>query len=174
MSRLAAFFPDYQAESVYELTPEWFRERGFRGLILDIDNTLVSPHAPADETAIAWTRHLKEAGLALAVLSNNSRQRAESFAAALDCPFVAEAGKPRPEGFMRAMEMLGTDRQSTLVIGDQLLTDVYGAHRAGLKCLLVDALDPAREQPFVRVKRLLEKPIRRAYGKAKQNKEKNS
>ena len=167
MSRLKAFFPDYQAASVYELAPEWFVERGYRGLILDIDNTLVSPHAPADEAALAWTRRLKEAGMALAVLSNNSRERAESFAAALDCPFVAKAGKPRPEGFMRAMEMLGTDRQSTLAAGDQLLTDVYGAHRAGLKCLLVDARDPGHEQPFVRVKRLLEKPIRRAYEKAK-------
>ena len=161
MSRLKAFFPDYQTASVYELAPEWFAERGYRGLILDIDNTLVSPHAPADEAALAWTRRLKEAGMALAVLSNNSRERAESFAAALDCPFVAKAGKPRPEGFMRAMEMLGTDRQSTLAAGDQLLTDVYGAHRAGLKCLLVDALDPAHEQPFVRVKRVFEKLLRR-------------
>lgn len=160
MSRLERFFPDYEASSVYDLSPAWFSGRGFRGLILDIDNTLVSPNAPVDERAWRWADALREAGIAFAVLSNNSEDRAASFAGDLNCPYVAKAGKPRPAGFLKAMALMGTEPAATLVLGDQLFTDVYGAHLAGLKCLLVPALDPAREQPFVRVKRVFEKPIR--------------
>lgn len=174
MSWLSSFYPDYQSPSVYDLSPAWFEERGYRGLILDIDNTLVSPYAPADKRAREWVLALQESGLALAVLSNNSRERAEGFADALGCPFVAKAKKPNPEGFEKARALLGTERENTLVIGDQLLTDVYGAHRAGLRCLLVDALDPAHEQPFVRVKRVLEKPIMARYAAARRKTEKNS
>lgn len=167
MSRLRGFFPDYQLPTVYDLSPGWVKAQGFQGLILDIDNTLVSPNAPADERACAFAEEMREAGISLLVLSNNSRNRAASFAEKLGCSYIAEAKKPRPQGFLKGAKLLGMDPSALLAVGDQLLTDVYGAHRAGMKCLLVDALDPAHEQPFVRVKRILEKPVLRAYRKSR-------
>ena len=163
MSLLQRFFPDYHLSSVYDLTPEWVADHGFRALILDIDNTLVSPNAPADAAARAFAARMRAAGIACLVLSNNGEERARSFAADLDWLYLAKAKKPRPEGFRKALELLRADPSSTLVVGDQFFTDIYGAHRASLPALLVDALDPAHEQPFVRVKRVLERPLRCAW-----------
>ncbi len=163
MSLLRSFFPDFARPSVYELTPARLAEHGFRALILDIDNTLVSPNAPADDAARSFAARMREAGIRIMVLSNNGEERARSFAAALACPYLAKAAKPRPDGFLKAVELLEADPSSVLVVGDQLFTDIFGAHRAGLPALLVDALDPAHEQPFVRVKRVLECPLRLAW-----------
>ncbi|MBP3729043.1 MAG: YqeG family HAD IIIA-type phosphatase, partial [Lachnospiraceae bacterium] len=96
MSRLEAFFPDFRLKSVYELTPAWLKKRGFQGVIFDIDNTLVSPDAPADEAARRLILRLKREGIGCFVLSNNGQARAESFAKALDCPYLARAKKPSP------------------------------------------------------------------------------
>ncbi|MBQ6075094.1 MAG: YqeG family HAD IIIA-type phosphatase [Lachnospiraceae bacterium] len=163
MSLLRCFFPDYHLRSVYDLTPAWLADHGFRALILDIDNTLVSPNAPADAAARDFAAQMLAAGVACLVLSNNGEERACSFAADLGWLYLAKAKKPSPKGFRKALELLHADPSSTLAVGDQFYTDVLGAHRAGLRSLLVDALDPAHEQSFVRVKRFFERPLRRAW-----------
>ncbi len=159
MKLLESFFPDRMLESVYSVDPSFFHAAGIRGVILDIDNTLVSPNAPADERACRYVASLREAGIGCFILSNNSEKRAGSFARDVGCGFLAKAKKPKKDGFLAAMERLGTKPSETAVIGDQLITDVLGAHRAGIAAWCVKPLDPAHEQPFVRVKRLLEKPI---------------
>ena len=159
MKLLESFFPDRMFESVYSVDPSLFHAAGIRGVILDIDNTLVSPNAPADERACRYVASLREAGIGCFILSNNSEKRAGSFARDVGCGFLAKAKKPKKDGFLAAMERLGTKPSETAVIGDQLITDVLGAHRAGIAAWCVKPLDPAHEQLFVRVKRLLEKPI---------------
>ncbi len=165
MKLLQRFFPDRTFESPFACGAAVLQEQGIRGVILDIDNTLVSPNAPADDRARQWIASLQEEGISCFILSNNSEQRAASFAAEVNCAFKARARKPRPDGFLAAVSILGTAPDETVVLGDQLITDVLGAHRAGLKAWWVSPLDPAREQPFVRVKRLLEKPIFAIYRK---------
>ena len=159
------FFPDYHLASAFELTPDFLQKRGFRGLIWDIDNTLVSPNQPADEKLVSFIQGLKKEGFACFILSNNHLPRVESFARALDCPFLAEAKKPSPRGFLKAAEVLKKEPEKILVIGDQWITDFWGARRAGMPFLLVDPLDPANEQPFVRLKRVLEWPLAAAYAR---------
>ena len=165
MRFLERFFPDRTFESAYALDAAAFKARGIKGVILDIDNTLVSPNAPADENSRRWIAALKEEGIECFILSNNSEKRASSFAAEVDCAYLAKARKPRADGFLKAVSRLGTNPDETVVLGDQLITDVLGAHRAGLKAWWVSPLDPANEQPFVRVKRILEKPIFAIYRK---------
>lgn len=156
-------FPDYHLAGAFELTPGFLKAEGFRAVIWDIDNTLVSPNGPADEKSKSLMRLLGENGISCFILSNNHPARVESFARELGLPYIAEAKKPNPKGFREAAARMGVSPEETLVAGDQWLTDFWGARRAGMRFLLVDALDPRHEQPFVRLKRVLEWPFSVAY-----------
>ena len=163
MNPLEVFFPTYTAPSVFGLTADQLRGWGVKGIIFDIDNTLVPPNAPADEAARAFFAALREEGFQCFILSNNHEERASSFAREVGSLYLSGAGKPKKEGYQTAMARMGTGRDDTLVIGDQLITDICGANRCGIRSLLVEPIDPAHEQPFVRVKRLLEKPLLAIY-----------
>lgn len=134
--------------------------RGLKGLILDIDNTLVPHDAPADERCRNCLEDLKRKGLKMVVLSNNSEARAGSFASAAGISCLSNAGKPSPKGYRRALEILGLRKEEVLCVGDQLLTDIWGANNAGLRSLLVEPLDKTTDTAWIKLKRVIEKPIK--------------
>ncbi len=155
---LSRFYPDAWVDSTYQIDFEKIYEKGFRGLIFDIDNTLVPHGAPADQRAIALFLRLKELGFSCCLLSNNQIERVSSFNEPIQVFFIENAHKPSVRNYRRAMEMMGTDEKTTLFIGDQLFTDVYGAKRAGLKSVLVSPIHPKEEIQIV-LKRYLEKIV---------------
>ncbi len=154
-----AFRPERTADSVYSVDFSQEYASGIRGLVLDIDNTLVPQDAPADERAETLVRNLKQMGFRVCLISNNGLKRVKSFADAVGASFIHKARKPAKKAYYRAMEALSTGPDDTLFIGDQLFTDVLGAKRAGLKHLLVQPIDPKTDTPFVRVKRIFERPF---------------
>ena len=101
-------------------------EQGFRGLIFDIDNTLVPHGAPADERAIRLFQRLKEIGFRCCLISNNQEPRVKMFNEKIQVDYVYNAHKPSTKNYYRAMEIMGTDATNTVFIGDQLFTDVWG------------------------------------------------
>lgn len=155
---LKIFYPDKEAESSYGIDYETLYARGYRGIIFDIDNTLVPHGAPADEEAIALFHRLRELGFRTMLLSNNKEPRVKMFANAVHSPYLYKAGKPGKQGYLRAMEKLGTDASATVFVGDQLFTDVWGAKRAGIMNFLVKPIHPAEELQIV-LKRYLEKIV---------------
>ena len=154
-----ALRPERTAESVFSVDFSQEYAAGIRGLVLDIDNTLVPQDAPADERAAAFVGQLKSMGFRVCLISNNGLNRVKSFADTVGANFIHKARKPAKKGFFRAMKAISTGPEDTLFIGDQLFTDVWGAKRAGLKHILVQPLDPRSDTPWVRVKRFLEKPF---------------
>ena len=116
-------------------------ERGLDHLLLDVDNTLRSraTHSIPRDVAV-WMGKARDAGVAMCLLSNNWHSDIYAFAGELDIPIVAKACKPLPFGFTRAMHKIDGDKASTVVVGDQLTTDVLGAHLAGLPAYLVQPL----------------------------------
>lgn len=152
------FFPDECRDSTYEIDFEKLYQEGYRGLIFDIDNTLVPHGAPADKRAAELFAALRELGLHTCLLSNNKEQRVAPFAQAVGSLYIYKAGKPGRSGYERAMEAMGTDRSTTLFVGDQLFTDVYGARRTGIFSILVKPIHP-REEIQIVLKRFLEKPV---------------
>lgn len=141
-SGILQFRPSLRAGSVLEITPGWLAGRGIRALILDLDNTLVPWHgrevAPEIE---AWVRSMHHAEIQLCIVSNTHRPgRLKELAALLGVQFVPSGGKPRRRGFFRAMEAMGSTAEETAVIGDQVMTDVWGGNRAGLLTILVEPL----------------------------------
>ena len=158
------FFPDEYVDSTYMIDFDKLYQEGYRGLIFDIDNTLVPHGAPADTRAIALFRRLKELGFGCCLLSNNQKKRVASFNDAVQVNYIENAHKPSVRNYNRAMEILGTNTENTIFIGDQLFTDVYGAKRAGIRNILVKPIDPKEEIQIV-LKRYLEKIVLYFYEK---------
>lgn len=162
------FFPDEYRDSAYEIDYDRLYQEGYRGLLFDIDNTLVPHGAPADDRAKALFAHLKKLGFHCCFLSNNQIERVSSFNKAVGEKFIENAHKPSVKNYIKAMEMLGTDRSNTIFIGDQLFTDVYGAKRAGIRNILVKPIHPKEEIQIV-LKRYLEKIVLYFYRKEEGN-----
>lgn len=148
------------AQDVYAVDYRALYERGFRGIIFDIDNTLVTPNAPSDERARRLFRDLHEMGYATVILSNNTGRRARIFAEEVGADVVPGAHKPLPGKYRAAMRLMGTDESSTVCIGDQIFTDIWGAGNAHIASILTDPFTQ-RELFLVRWKRFFEKGIRR-------------
>ena len=156
------FFPDRYVASTYVIDFEKLYEEGIRGLIFDIDNTLVPHGAPADERAIALFERLKKIGFKCCLISNNQELRVKMFNEKIQVDYVYDAHKPSTKNYKKAMEIMGTDTTSTVFIGDQLFTDVWGAKRTGISNILVKPIHPKEEIQIV-LKRFLEKPILGCY-----------
>ena len=144
--------------NTYEIDFDRLYEDGYRGVIFDIDNTLVPHGAPADERACALFAHLKELGYHCMLLSNNKEPRVKMFNDAVQVSYIYKAGKPNPANYRKAMEQMGTDEKNTLFVGDQIFTDVYGANRTGIRTILVKPIHPKEEIQIV-LKRYLEKIV---------------
>lgn len=151
--------PTLYLEGFEQLTPGYLKKIGVRVLLLDVDNTLSDGHglpiAPAVEEHI---KMLKAGGFLLCILSNNGEERVGKFAAPLGIPYIAHANKPGTEGVLRALSMLGAEKRETLMVGDQLYTDILGGNRAGVQTALVRPRGGA-EPWYVQLKRALEMPF---------------
>ena len=159
---MSIFYPDEYLESTYIIDFDKLYRDGYRGVIFDIDNTLVPHGAPADERAVALFAHLKELGFACTLLSNNKEPRVKMFNDAVHVHYIFKAGKPKPANYKKAMEQMNTTSENTIFVGDQIFTDVMGANIAGIRTILVKPIHPKEEIQIV-LKRYIEKPILWAY-----------
>ncbi len=152
---LQGFYPKEYLNSTYEIDFEGMYDRGYRGIIFDIDNTLVPHGAPADERAVALFVRLRKIGYQVIMISNNKEPRVKMFCDAVEAPYIYKAGKPNPRNYRAAMDRMGTNADNTLFVGDQIFTDVWGANRAGIYSILVKPIHPKEEIQIV-LKRYLE------------------
>ena len=159
--------PEYRFEAFDSVTPEFLQSIGIKGVLLDIDNTLEPyEHATPGEHVIAWLNAVNNAGIKTAVVSNNNQSRFDIFNKKLGLIGYTKAGKPFPGKLRRAMKDIGTDKRSTIFIGDQILTDVWAAHNAGIPAILVPPINDKKDV-FTRFKRFLERPILKKYERKK-------
>lgn len=159
------FFPDTYVASTYVIDFEKLYEDGVRGLIFDIDNTLVPHGEPADQRAVAMFAKLKEIGFECCLISNNQEPRVKMFNEKIQVNYVYNAHKPSVKNYFKAMGIMGTDQSNTVFIGDQLFTDVWGAKRSGIRNILVKPIYPKEEIQIV-LKRYLEKIVLYFYKKS--------
>jgi len=130
--------PKLRVDTVYDIDLEGLYAQGYRGIITDLDNTLVGAKAPdATPELIEWFARVKEVGFKLIIVSNNNLNRVSVFATPLDIQYVHSARKPSNVPFRKAMNMMGLTPEQTMVVGDQMLTDVFGGNRLGLYTVLV-------------------------------------
>ena len=150
--------PSLHVDTVYDIDLEALKAQGIKGIITDLDNTLVRWDEPdATPKLMHWLDHVRDScGIKVCIVSNNNGQRVERFAKPLNIPFIAKARKPKNAPFIKGLQVLGTKREETVVIGDQLFTDVLGGNRMGLYTILVV---PVGEKEFIgtKVLRMMER-----------------
>lgn len=160
------FYPKEYLDSSYVIDYEKLYKDGVRGLIYDIDNTLVEHGKPATERAVELFERLRNIGFDTCLISNNKEPRVKPFADAVGSQYVYDAHKPSRKNYIKAMELMGTDTGNTYFIGDQIFTDVYGANRTGIPSILVKPIHPKEEIQIV-LKRKLEKIVLFFYKRRK-------
>lgn len=155
--------PDFMFEKYSDVTPEFLRSHGITAILSDIDNTLAPYEMPEpDECIVRWVEELKQNGISIALISNNSKERVELFNKSLGLVAYADSGKPATKKLRRALADIGGTKENCAVLGDQLLTDVWSARNLGVRAIVVP---PIRDKKtlFFRFKRALERPIVKRY-----------
>lgn len=155
---LNKLYPDTYLDSVDDIDFEMYYKKGIRGIVSDIDNTLVPHGAPADEHIIKVFEKIHGMGIDTCLISNNKKLRVEPFAKAVNSKFIYDAHKPSRESYKKAMELMNTDKESTLFIGDQIFTDIWGANRTGIETVMLKQIDKKEEMQII-LKRIPEKLI---------------
>lgn len=161
------FYPDEYLESTYVIDFKKLAEQGCKGVLFDIDNTLVPHDAPADGRALRLFAHLREIGMDYCVISNNQLPRVKAFADSIKGKYIENAHKPSVKNYKKAMEMMGCTTENAVFVGDQLFTDIWGAKRAGMRTILVKPIHPKEEIQIV-LKRYLEKIVLYFYSREQQ------
>ena len=162
--RLMIFCPRLFCERVTEVTVADLQKMGVKAALLDLDNTLVGwqRHDVPDEIR-QWLIDLKAADIKLCLISNTRfGRRLRALSEELDIPYVRRAWKPRKSGFLRAMRELGVDPQSTVMLGDQMFTDILGANRVGVYSIMVRPM-ARREFAGTKISRIAERFLMRWF-----------
>lgn len=160
------FFPDCYFDKKEDIPIEIYYKMGYRGMLFDIDNTLVPHDEPVDEKSRIFIQRLKALGFSVCLISNNDKERVRSFADPLEVQYVYKAWKPGKKGYLKGMEVLGTDLSNTIFVGDQIFTDIWGARRSGIYSILLDPINPKEEIQII-LKRIPEKLIKWIYRRRK-------
>ena len=162
---LKMFFPDIYIKSIFDLPLDDFKKRGITALFFDIDNT-VAPFdvAMPDEKTTAFFSELKKEGFKVCLLSNNNKKRVELFNRPLKAHAVWKAGKPGVKKLNHVIKKLGETKHTSAIVGDQVFTDMYCAHRAGVLAVYTEPICN-RDQLITKVKRGAEKIVLKIYKK---------
>ncbi|SEK29837.1 hypothetical protein SAMN04488700_2268 [Carnobacterium iners] len=135
---LNIFKPTWMIDAIYHLTPEQLKKQHIKAVLTDLDNTLIAWNNPdGTQELIEWIQVMKDAGIPVIVLSNNSAPRVKKVAQILDLEYVSRAIKPTVIGFKKAEAKLNLPKEDILMVGDQIMTDIWGANLAGIRTVLV-------------------------------------
>jgi HAD superfamily phosphatase (TIGR01668 family) len=135
---LKQFLPNEHVKSVLDITPDDLKNRGIKGIITDLDNTLVEWDRPlAPPKLVKWFENMKNNQILVTIVSNNNENRVKTFSDPLKIPFIFRAKKPMGRAFHQALKQMGIAKEESVVIGDQLMTDVFGGNLSGFHTILV-------------------------------------
>lgn len=150
------FKPTYWLKNVLMIDENFLYENNVAAMVLDMDNTLSMHGDPAAEDGVMeWLDKMRGLGVKMRVVSNNNKKRVEPLAEKLGLPFTANGAKPLTFGVNRAVKAMGAKKSETLVIGDQIFTDVMAGNLAGIRTVLVEPFHLEKTWTF-RLKRRIE------------------
>ncbi len=149
--------PDIKLKRVTDITLDMLKKRNIKALILDVDNTLSTHHGQVLTDGLGeWLDTMRQNGILMTVLSNSTTKRLTPFAYKIGLDFISLGLKPLPFGYLRALKRLGTKRQETAIVGDQIFTDTLGGNIVGLNTILLTPIKPETSLRF-RTKRRVER-----------------
>ena len=138
---IEAVTPDNYYPSIYKIDYQTLKKENINTLLFDIDNTITKvDDLNVPQETIELMENLKKQEFKILLFSNNHQQRAFPVAQKLNLPLLSDAGKPEKKAYAKALNTLNSTKENTAAIGDQLLSDVVGAKKYGIKAILVDQL----------------------------------
>lgn len=151
--------PNYLINSVFDIDEKFLDDNRIKGIIFDIDNTLVgfTVAEPTDEICDLISR-LQSGGYKISIASNNNRQRVTRFCEKLNVEYIYRACKPLPFALLKLTKIMGLRCREVMLVGDQVYTDTLGANILGMTSVMVDIIDTKETFTF-KLKRMLEKPV---------------
>lgn len=156
---LKKFLPSEYVKNVFLISPKELKSRGIKGIITDLDNTLVEWDRPdATPQLIEWFDEMKRNDIKITIVSNNNEKRVRAFSDPHGIPFIHKARKPLGTAFRKATNIMQTSKEETVIIGDQLLTDILGGNRSGFHTILVVPVAKS-DGFFTRFNRAIERRI---------------
>lgn len=160
------FKPDFQLFRVTDITVDFLRGNGIKGLLLDVDNTLSTDKGQELLCGLKeWIAEMYASDIGLTIISNAAKKRLVPFAAKINMKFVHRAAKPLFFGYLRGAKRLGLKKREVALVGDQIFTDVLGANLIGMKSIMVEPIELENGWSF-KVRRHFEKKIlKRERGK---------
>lgn len=157
---MSLLMPTISIDNVTDIDIKLLKSLNVESILLDVDNTLAS-HGSQEpfDGVIEWSYEIRKQNIKIVIISNNFKSRVAPFAKKFNLPFIYLALKPSPLGFIRAKKFINCKRENTVVVGDQVFTDILGANLSHMKSIL---LTPRSEKETlgISVKRKLEKRIR--------------
>ena len=162
------FYPKGYFYKVSEISLEYLKENNIKGLILDVDNTLIDYYRNISEETINWANNLKKNGIKMCILSNsNKKDKVREVAGKLGLEYSYFGMKPLKRGFKKAKKMLELENNEIAAVGDQIFTDVIGSNRMNMFSILVE---PIKEKDIfiTLLKRPIENYIKKQYLKTKE------
>ncbi len=159
---LRIFYPKRIADSAYDIDYVSLYKEGYRGIIFDIDNTLVEHGADASPRAVELITMLKAIGFEVCLISNNKEERVKRFNREINVKYIYKANKPAKSSFIKATRLMGTAIDNTVFVGDQLFTDIFGANRIGMMSYFVKPIGEDYEIQIL-LKRKLERIVLKFY-----------
>ena len=162
-------YPNFYCKNIKDVKIERLEENNIKGIILDVDNTLIDLDHNLLEGAEEWCNNLKEKNIKFCILSNsNKKEKVKKVSKILDIPYIYFGTKPLKRGFKKAKETLGLEFENLAIIGDQIFTDIIGGNRCKMYTILVEPIS-TREMFITSIKRGLENKIIKLYKKKQQN-----
>ncbi len=160
-------YPDLYLDSVKNISSELLKKNNIKGLILDVDNTLIDYYKNLLDGAEKWCKDIKDDGIKCMIVSNShKKEKVETVAKKLEIPYILFAKKPFKSGFIRASEQMKLAPEEIAVVGDQIFTDVIGARRCNMFAILVKQV-AKKDILITAVKRPIENLVIKSYLKRK-------
>lgn len=157
------FQPDFELEHFSNITEEWLQKHGIQFIFSDLDSTLAIHDRIGDEEVERWISQLKKNNVTLAIVSNNSQGRVDKFANAYGIIGYGMMNKPFPNKIKEKMAELGATPANSLFLGDQLFTDIWCGKRLGMRTALVKPIGEEHEPWNIRLKRILERMVKKSW-----------
>ncbi|MBO5348603.1 MAG: YqeG family HAD IIIA-type phosphatase [Clostridia bacterium] len=156
-------YPNLYCKDVTQITIEILRQNNIKGLILDVDNTLIDYNKNMSEKVKPWVDNLKKQGIKFCIVSNtNKHEKVKVVSQKLDIPYFYFAKKPSKKGFFKAKEKMNLSEKNIAAVGDQIMTDIIGANRCKMFSILVEPISE-KDIFITKVKRPIEKCIINRY-----------
>ena len=157
------FYPHEYVDNVFSIDYQKIYNKGYRGIIFDIDNTLVPHGKDSTKNVDELFKNIQGIGFKTLLLSNNNEERIKRFNKNIESLYICNAQKPKVDNYLKAVQMMNVKKEKILVIGDQIFTDILGANKSGIDNILVRFIGHDIETK-IGVKRNIEKIILKLYG----------